>query len=265
MTKRILLLALLLPALLSLPALATTLTFDIFNPVLYPSTGDFPEGYLVSQEYGDRVTSTSTTLGDYTFEYLIGAEGATPNVTAEYGPYSIFTSGPELWRDDFGDLARVLYQGSRPTFDDQGQPIGNDYDWLLVVLHADPGYEVLLHGFDLGGWNQTDREIQRLAVFGSYVTGPDLPTIAAFEELNATVAGAGPNHSSYSFSTPIRGSAISILIDARNLGEDSTNVGIDNIRFSQEIAAVPEPATFSMMLAGAALLLARRYRRRVAA
>lgn len=238
------------------------LTFDIFDasdPRLYPVSEDFPEGYGVDQQYGDRVTSASQTIGPTTFEYGENGEGFTPNVVVEYGPGSILTGGPSLWRYDYGDLVRVLYQGST---------VGNgtNYNYLLITLRADFGYDALLYGFDLGGWFQSDYEINSVSVYDAQFNGffPELNRV--FHDPGATVLGAGPTHSSYVFNTPIRANVISILIDSNNLGDTSEFIAIDNIRIGQDIdpdpdpAPVPEPATALLMAAGLGALALRARR-----
>lgn len=252
-------------AILSHPAVmsGSILTFDIFDssdPRLYPVSEDFPEGYAVDQQYGDRVTSGTQTIGPTTFEYGEGGEGFTPNVVVEYGPASILTGGPSLWRYDYGDLVRVLYQGS--TVGD-----GTNNNYLLITLRADYGYDALLYGFDLGGWFQTDYEINSVSVYDAQFNGffPELNRV--FHDPNAVVLGAGPTHASYVFNSPIRGNVISILIDANNLGDTSELIGVDNIRIGQDIdpdpgpAPVPEPATAMLMAAGLGLLALRARRR----
>src|SRR5678815_734447 len=92
----------------AMPAKATILTFSITDPV-YPNE-QYPEGFAINQEYGDRAAGSPVVNGTTTFEYAFGSEGFTPNVTVGYGPSSIFTGGPSLWRYDYGDLDRILYQ-----------------------------------------------------------------------------------------------------------------------------------------------------------
>ncbi|MBS1827707.1 MAG: PEP-CTERM sorting domain-containing protein [Acidobacteria bacterium] len=238
------------------PAGATILTFSITDVGNYPVSEDFPEGFGIDQTYGDNVTSTSTTNGTVTFGYGVGAEGFTPNVQVSYGPFSIFTGGASLWRYNYGDLDRVLYQGST------AQPVGNNYNYLLVDLIADPGFEVVLYGFDLGGWNETDYVIDSVSVYDAQFNGFFPAQNRVLYDQNATILGNGPTHSAYSFGTPIRGNWISILIDANNLGDTSELIGIDNIRFGQDIDTtpdVPEPGTISMvLLAGCGLWIMRR-------
>ncbi|MBL8209612.1 MAG: PEP-CTERM sorting domain-containing protein [Bryobacterales bacterium] len=225
------------------PATATILTFDITDPI-YPLRENFPEGETIDQTYGDRVNSLSTSSGGVTFAYGAGAEGFTPNITVSYDPGSIFTGGPSLWRYDYGNLTRVLYQGSTNT------GLGFDYNYLTVTFTADPGYDVVLFGFDLGGWNQTDRTVNAVAVYNNFFNGFFPADNRVFLDANATVLGAGPTHSTYTFNSPIRANVVTILIEADNLGADSELVGIDNIRFGQDLAstptAVPEPGTLGM-------------------
>ncbi len=215
-------------------ARASILTFDI-SDVEYASTENFPEGYQISQQYGDRIDSPSQLSGTTTFEYGVGAEGYTPNVTASFGPYSIFTGGPSLWRYDYGNLERVLYQGSTFT------GIGNDYDILDIVLVADPGFDVVLYDFDLGGWNKTNYTINGITVYDGVPFPFITPTNQISETFNVDVAGVGPASTHVDFGgSPITAHVIWLQIDARNLGATSELIGIDNIRFGQVVNDTPD-------------------------
>jgi hypothetical protein len=246
--------------LLSVPAQATILTFDIFNPI-YSGTEDYPEGFGVNQAYGDRVTSTAGSGGGDTFGYGEAGEGFTPNVVANYGPFTLLdvNGGPQLWRYDYGDLERVLYQGS-------AGPIGTDYDILDIELIADSGYEVQLFGFDLGGWPRTDYEINEVVVFDGIPFPFLTPMNQIFSETGVVVHGdlEGPPHTTFTFGTPLQSDRIFIRIDANNLGPDSINIGIDNIRFGQVrvVEPVPEPISLVTWLLGGSIGAALYARRR---
>lgn len=276
------------------PARATILTFEVFDPNLdFPPFNDptvqpflagygYPEGFRIPGDYGDNVNALQTPAApgpnDVIYRYGVGAEGFTPMVTASYGPFSIFTGGPELWREGYGDLNGVLYQGSRHS--DPGNPIGTDYNILDVVLVADSGFDVVLYGFDVAAFG-TDRTINAVTVYNG-VPFPFLtPFNDIFEDLNVVVPG-GNTHLTYDFESllgnPLQAHVIWLRIDANNLGPDSENIGIDNIRFGQvasqntevvdpdavfrDLEAVPEPASLVMCLLGGCFGAAGYLRRR---
>ena len=222
--------------LFALTARASILTFDISDDA-YASTGNFPEGFGINQEYGDRISGASqiATNSTTTFGYGVGVEGYTPKVTVSYGPFSIFTGGPELWRTDYGNLERVLYQGSRFT------GVGNDYDVLDVVLVADPGYDAVLYDFDLGGWNKTNYTINAVTVFDGVPFPFITPTNQIYDQANVAVAGSGPASTHIDLtSLSLTAHVIWLRIDANNLGATSENIGIDNIRFGQVTNDTPD-------------------------
>lgn len=234
------------------PVHASVLTFDISDPDLYPGSEGFPEGVHIVEGaytgYGNRINGPTDTHanGTTTFSYGEQGEGYTPNVTVEYGPFSLLTSGPELWRYDYGDLQRVMYQGSSSAKGD-----GTDYDYLDIVLTADEGYDVILHDFDLAGWFQTDYVIQSVTVFDGDPFPILTPENQIFEQTDVTVAGDGPTHTHIDFGgAPLRGPKLWLRIDASNLGALSENIGIDNIRFSQDVSTVPEPGTLATWVMG---------------
>lgn len=265
------------------PAPASVLTFEIFDPTLYGGSEDFPEAIPFFggplNGYGSRITGPAGIHhnGTTTFAYGEEGEGYTPNVVVHYGPYSIFTGGPELWRYDFGDLKHVLYQGSFDT----GIPY--NYDILDIVLVADAGFDVVLHDFDLGGW-MNDYPVNSVTVFNG-VPFPFLtPTNAiAPTPIDDVIAPANGQLTVDFGGTPLQAPVIWIRIDASNLGDDSINVGIDNIRFSQtrsdnpgaldpavidaafQSAEVPEATSLATwLLGGGAVLAYARARRRFA-
>lgn len=208
-------------ALFASPGLATVLTFDILPQ---PANND-----PIDQNYGDRVTAA--VMGG--FSYGI-AGGFTPNVVASYGPTG---PGPTdyvyFWDQDFGDLTNVIAQFSGSA----------NYGIILLTLTADPGFVVMLDAFDLAGWNRSDRTINSVQV-------QDGLGNTLFSQNNVLVLGAGPAHTSFA-GLNLSAATLVIRIDASNLpGGNGLNVGIDNIRFSQNI---PEPAT--TILLGSALSL----------
>lgn len=230
-------------------AQASVLTFEVFDNAPFFLNGNYndsgvqphlstdygyPEGFRVYPGYGENISSTQVgTPGtdSVIFQYGVGSEGFTPNVIARYGPFSIFTGGPELWREGYGDLDGVLYQGSRFGV----PPIGTNYNMLDVVLIADAGWDVQLYGFDLGAFGG-DLAINSVAVYGG-VPFPFLaPNNDVFKEDNVVVAGTG-SRTTFDFDAllggPLTSQMIWIRIDANNLGDGSENIAIDNIRFGQ--------------------------------
>lgn len=218
-------------------ARATVLTFDITETSNGGWVGNFT---AAPQDYGDRVTAFSTTSGLNTYDYG-SAEGPTPNIEVSYGPP---VAAIDLWDNNYGDLNRVIFP------DNDGVGI------LEVTLTADPGYEVNLHGFDMGGWNRSDYTINLVEV----VSG----TTTLFSSPNAAVAGAGPSHTVFDFMTPLMAQTMTIRFDSANLGSLSDNIGMDNIAFSQvEAAPHPIPAAlplFVTALIGVVILAARKRR-----
>lgn len=202
----------------ALPAHASVLLFE----------GTFIN--IASSDYGDRVTATTMTSGTEVYNYG-SLHGFTPNVTLDIG------NNPALWGNSFGDLTGVVYPAytTSPSL-------------LTLVFTADPGYNVRLHGFDLGGWPTTDYTINSVEIQDG-VGNP------IFEQTNATIAGTGPSHTSFDFATPLEDDLLVLTIDSSNLGIDSDNIGLDNVAFSQVVIPEPAAAPLTGLLA---LLLARR-------
>src|SRR5256885_14767937 len=99
--------------------LLTVLTFD-------PVSAD---AVILPSGYGDRVTSASQ--GGFNYGTT---GGATPNVTANFGPLA---KNVRQWKENYGDLHNVLFAG------DSANGI------LEVTLSADFGFQVSLASLDL--------------------------------------------------------------------------------------------------------------------
>ncbi len=129
---------------------ATILEFDQMRAL--GAVVPIVSGNDVPQDYGDRVAGTFQAVPGGTFTYGEAGEGFTPNVVVEY-----VSSGPaggndvSLWQDSYGDLMNVVF----------GNQSSNT---LNVRLTSDAGFNVLLHGFDLGGWPNTDYTINAVRV-----------------------------------------------------------------------------------------------------
>jgi PEP-CTERM motif len=215
---------------------ATILIFDQSAP--NTPTSNFA---TVSQAYGDNVTAVSQ--GGFT--YLVGPEGFTPNVVVAYGPVA---NDVHMWTTDYGDLVNVIYR--------ETDGVGP----LDVVLSAAAGFVVRLHDFDMGGWPDTDRIINSVQVL-------DATNTPLFSASNVLIQGAadGTAHTDFNFATPLQSSTLTIRFDASNLGGNSDDVGIDNIRFSQaqvDQQVVPEPGTLLLLGSGLTGLAAAWRRRR---
>lgn len=197
MTLRLLPFLLCLFTVAGLPARATVLVFE--------NTSGFNLGVLFPGNYGDRVTAVSQDG----FRYLMTG-GPTPNIEASY----VNVAG---WPSGYGNLTNIIYVRSPGP--------------LELTLTADPGFEVLLHGFDLGAWLNTNRVIRSVQVL-------DLGGAVLFGQDNVQVNGLQGTHSSLSFAAPLQARVLRIRIDSGNLGTSLENIGIDNVHYSQTTVPV---------------------------
>ncbi len=196
-------------ALLPAPAAATVLTFEGLG---LPQP---PEYDPVPSNYGDATDPTCDMSGccDAAGCYDEGA-GFTPNVTVEYRTVDA-SSGDQLqpqllyWDTNYGDLVDVALPA-------QNGALGE------VALVPEPGYRVILYGFDLGGWDRTDRANQTVRVLDAdgNVLGSFGPMTVEGDTTHTHVAPATPIVSA----TPVR----------IQFGP-SWYTGIDNVSFAQEI------------------------------
>ncbi|MCG8589581.1 MAG: hypothetical protein MJE66_09845 [Proteobacteria bacterium] len=219
--------AALLSALVALSAGATTLTFDV-NPLPVADNRIF-------SDYGNRVvdatTDASGTGAAAGGTYLVGAEGATPNVVVTH----IATQGDSvLYTGGFGDLVNVSWR------------VGS------VELVADPGVMITFESVDL-------------ACFGC-ADGSAGPSVALTDGSGTTYWDTGGNlvfadgslHETVA--PPSAVTASKIVLELDYLGSASTPgfVAIDNLRFSQSGVPVPEPGVASLLAIGAFALGRRR-------
>jgi hypothetical protein len=173
-------------------------------------------GNAVDQNYGDNVTSTPN--GSFSYGT---AGGFTPNVTTAY------TTGANFWDTAYGDLTNVIYQN---------QATGN----FALTLTADSGYNVVLNSFDLAGWPNTDYTINSVSVNNG--------SSDVFSQSSVAIEGDS-GHSSFNFGgTPLIASQLIISFDSSNLNTAADNIGIDNVRFSQQASSAAVPFEFSPSL-----------------
>lgn len=232
---------LLLSLFLAPTAQATILLFDQMRSVgaIVPTIS----GNDVPQDYGDRVTGTTQSVADGTFTYGQAGEGFTPNIVVEYLSTSA-TGGNDvsLWQDNYGDLTNIIF--------------GNqNSNTLGVRLTADAGYSAVLHGFDLAGYSNADYTIAAVRV----LAGPT----ELFAQSNVLVEGdfMGPRHTTFKFDPALSAAELHLEIDYRNLAAGQRdNIGLDNLRFSQDPPGIPEPATHLLAILAAAIFLAFRVR-----
>ena len=192
--------------------------------------------------YGHRAARATRTVPGGIYTYGESGEGYTPNVVADFlsvNPFGL--NDTSLWSTQYGDLKNVL--------------LGNENSGTLDIrLSADPGYSVVLYGFDLAGWPDADYTIAAVRVLDAAT--PLFTQSAVLVEGNFT----GPRHTAFAFATPLMASELLLQIDYGNLPtRQQDNIGIDNIRFGQ-FPAAPVPELPSALLLGLGLAALRRRR-----
>lgn len=252
--RRVLLRVVMLGFLAASPALAhaTILLFDQQRDAATESTvGPTSSGGTLPADYGDQVTGAVMAVPGGFFTYGDGGEGFTPDVSVDIFSAAATATYPRvnLWQTGYGDLVNVIFADGPGT---AGAPL------LSVRLTAAPGYAVDLYGFELAGFGG-DYVIAGVSVLAGGTT--------LFSEANVLVQGdlSGPRHTTFAFATPLSAPEVLLRVDLSNLASSiQDNVALDSIRFGQTPpAAVPEPATALLVLAGLALTaVARQWRSR---
>ncbi len=204
----------------TLAAIFTAIASDASATILTFDQGSVSDRDPVDAGYGDDVEA----LVEGDFSYAVGPEGFTPNVTVSYG-----TAQPHLWTTGYGDLENVFFEDLDQT------------NFLEIILTANLGLAVALHGFDLVAYTNVfsnDPVIDR-------VTVASLGAIL-FEERDFAVSRT--SHTSIDFGLePLVAPTLVIQVDARNLQGLSDDIAIDNVRFGQ---TVPEPGTGPLLALG---------------
>ena len=127
------------------------------------------------------------------------------------------------WGSSYSDLSGVAWGGA-----------GDASGVAEILLRPLAGYQVTLQGFDLGAYPNTDRTTQ---VTIRSLAGGVLATSGTF-----TVDGDVRSSLAYDIT---RTDGIRI-----QWGPNAYSVGIDNVRFTVSQAAIPEPASWAMMILG---------------
>ena len=207
--------------LLATSAQATILTFDL-DPAV-PNYGDIPGNY------GDNVNAASDAVGSY----LVG-NGYTPNVTTDYRTWQISTdtvayNNLDFWATGYGDLTNVAYS------------VTSSDHFAEITFVPEPGWAIRLNSFDMGGYSFADHINSQVRI----LDGTSNTILVDYSPV--TILGTGGTHSTFTPGLTHEG-PLSI-----RFGYNDWNVGIDNINFDQ-VAVVPEPETYAMLLAGLGLV-----------
>lgn len=149
--------------------------------------------------------------------------------------YNDVINGDSLrwWDTGYNELIGVAWGGN-------GDCPGCSFD--AIILLPAPGYQITLNGFDLGAWPSS--VLNTNLFVKDFYTG---------NILNYGLQTIGTGNQSVHFAPSLTSKgAISI-----NWYDTGYNVGIDNIDFTISQSGVPEPATLTLLGAGAAALAAR--------
>lgn len=238
-------------------ARATVLTFDIDDGDA--NTNSFQSTHAA---YGDRVNTTSTTVGSFTYNYGQG-DGFTPNVVTDYAlstnavdQYAYRNTDAWTW-DGVDQLKSTESTGKKPAT-------------FLITFTPDAGIGVRVNSFDLrwGGYrfagdfdmNATWTLYEGSTSGDAIATGNATVTSTAYP---GSIPNLPPAGGSSTISTGITTFYSGpVVLQITQTQGDGTRFGIENISFSQ----TPEPAsgaTLALLGLGGLAMLPRRRRRNV--
>ena len=177
---------------------------------------------VIPANYGASLHPNLASVGYRTFN---AATGAT------------LTNYVEFWNSDYGDLTKVVF------------PSSNGFAGELSLVPA-AGYGIRILSFDLAGWSNQDRTntVMRL-VDGN---GNLLLDFAASGPVLIEGDFNGARHSTFSPNLLVGGTV-------RFQWGNDWDIGLDNFRFEVvALTAIPEPATWALLVFGGAVLAWRR-------
>ena len=151
----------------------------------------------------------------------------------------VFQNHLQFWNAGYGNLAGVVWGGNGATFSE-------------IAITPTAGYEVSLLSFDFATYLGRFASVPLQVFSGGGVM-----------LLDATLPTDYPTHNSLTLNTAYFGDGIIL-----RWGPNGYDVGLDNLRFdvrAVEATAVPEPASWALMIAGFGLAgAAIRSRRKTA-
>lgn len=213
-------------SLAALPGQASAALLDFAGNICGAAgTSACGDGSQIGQNYGDIAGQV-----DVSYRSFHGGTGVT---------YEAFL---KHWTGNYGDLRNVVWGGPSPTV----------YK-AEIIFTPMAGYEVALISFDAGCYvnrascQTLNYEISSLG--GAAIGGGATPTLY-------------PSHASVAVNSAYFADGIKLV-----WGPDSYDTGLDNILFEvraiqQGGGAVPEPATWAMLMAGMGIVGASMRRRK---
>lgn len=189
----------------------------------------------------DRSSACATVCTNY--NQLNDHFGSVPGVTISYrslnghGNSPVITNKMYYWDNDYGDLTDVAWAAG-----------GDAYSVADITFKVNrPGATFTLNSFDIASWPHFDRSTSAALYDLDYNLLSGTGTFTAPGTGHLTIPCFG--------CTTTSGYVL-------QFGPSAYNVGIDNISFTIDgVAGVPEPAAWSMLIAGFGLVGATMRRR----